>query len=182
MSNKNIDYRNLIQNQFQPKESRKQTVLLFILMLVLFAGFYYFSTHYQNKPQYILPPKINTENQTFAEVMSFIRSDNTDKIRYEEGFNCWDYTFRVLLNARWKGIASVPIAIQYEEPPGHMVIAFPTTDRGDVFIEPQNDQQIRLRVGQVYDGRKIRGFYYIDIFHPVPLANSPEYDPSIQLK
>ncbi len=181
MSNRNIDYRKLILNQLQPETSRKQMVIFFILMLLLFAGSYYYSTYYQNKPQYVLPPEYNTDNQTFDNVMSFIKSDNTDAIPYGEGFNCVDSVYRVWLNARWQGVFALLIVIQYEDPPGHMVIVFPTTDRGDVFIETQNDQQIRLVVGKNYNGRKIRGFYYIDD-NLIPLANSPEYDPNIEIE
>ena len=181
MSKPDFDYRNLIRNQFQPETSRKQGMILFILMLLLFAGFYYYSIYNQNKPQYVLPPKFNTENQTFDMVLSFIKSDDTDTIPYGEGFNCMDSVFRVWLNARWQGISAIPIAIQYEEPPSHIVIGFPTIDRSGVIFETQNDQQITLIVGKNYDGRKIRGFYILDLT-PIPLAGSPEYDTNIAIK
>jgi hypothetical protein len=181
MSSPDFDYRNLIRNQLQPDISRKLMAVLFILMLLFIAGLYYYSIHYQNKPQYILPPKSNTANQTFDQVISFIKGDNTDTIPYGEGFNCVDSVWRVKLNARWQGIVAFPVAIQYEEPPGHMVIVFPTTDRGDILIETQNDQQIRLKVGNDYDGRKIRGLYLLDLT-PIPIANSPEYEPNMEIK
>jgi len=181
MSRPNFDYRNLVRKQFPPETSGKQMVIFFILMLLLSIGYSYYLNYHQNKPQYVLPPKFNTENQTFDMVLSFIKSDDTDTIPYGEGFNCADSVFRIWRNAYWQGIQAVPIAIQYEEPPGHMVIGFPTIDRGDIFIETQNDQQIRLAVGQNYDGRKVRGFYILD-FVPIPLANSPEYDTNITFK
>lgn len=179
MSNKNTFNRNLIRNQFQPETSQKQMVVFFVMML-LFAGFVLF-TSLSNKPQYILPPEPNAENQTFDMVLSFIKSDNTDTIPYGEGFNCVDSVFRVWRNAEWQGIVARPIVIQYEEPPGHMVIGFSTVDRGVVFFETQNDQQIRPIVGQNHNGRKVRGFYYMGSIW-VPLVNSPEYDPSIVIK
>ena len=92
-----------------------------------------------------------------------------------------NFVFRVWGNAIWQGIKAVPIVIQYEEPPGHMVIGFPTIDRGSIFFETENDQRIRLKVGSNYGGRKIRGFYAMDAIF-IPLANSPEYDPSIVIK
>ena len=180
MSNPNIDYRNLIRNQLQPKPSRKDMVIVFILIL-LFAVLIIFNPFSSNKPQYVLPPPYNTENQTFDDVIAFIKSDDTNTIPYGEGFNCVDSVYRVFLNARWQGIAAVPIAIQYEEPPGHMVIGFPTVDKGFVFFETENDQRIYPIVGQNYNGRKVRGFYYLAA-NWVPLANSPEYDTSIEIK
>ena len=76
-------------------------------------------------------------------------------------------------------IRAYPIVIQYDESPGHMIIVFPTKDRGDIFIEPQNDWQVRPRVGQNYNNRKIRGFYVLD-YAPIPLDNSPQYDLNIK--
>jgi len=181
MSKPEFDYRNLIRNQFQPKTSRKQEAIIFVLMLLLFAGFYYYSIYYQNKPQYVLPPKYNTENQTFEKVVEFMKSDDTDRTPYGEGFNCWDSVFRVWLNARWQGILAIPIAIQYEEPPGHVVIGFPTIDRSGVIFETLNDKQITLIVGKNYNGRKIRGFYILD-FTPIPLEGSPEYDKNMVME
>lgn len=182
MSNQKTVYQSFLQNQHQPRTSNKQMLCFIVLMLILCAGLYYFLSVYHNKPQYILPPKYSNENQTYEKVMSFINSDDTDSIPYEEGFNCVDSVMRVWTNARWQGIIAFPIAIQYNEPPGHMVIGFPTIDKGDVFIETENDQRIRLKVGQNYGFRKIRGFYFMDTYHFVPLANSPEYDPSIVIK
>ena len=176
-----IDYRKLIRGELQPKLSRTRRAVFLTVMLLLFAGMVYFAIDYENKPQYVLPPKYNTENQTFDMVLSFMKRDNTDTIPYEEGFNCVDSVFRVWLNARWQGIKAVPIAIQYEEAPGHMVVGFPTIDRGDVFFDTLNDQQIRLTVGKNYNGRKVRGFYYMDATWS-PLANSPEYDTSMEIK
>jgi len=181
MSNSRIGYTKLIWNQPQPETSRKRMVIFLVSIILLVVGFMLFNQFASNKPQYVLPPKYNTENQTFDKVVAFIKSDDTNTMPYGEGFNCVNFVFRVWGNAMWQGIMAVPIVIQYEEPPGHMVIGFPTTDRGDVFFETENDQQIKLKVGSNYGGRKIRGFYAMDTIF-IPLANSPEYDPSIAIK
>ena len=78
-----------MQNRYQPKLSKKR-LAFFALMLLLCFGLYYFITVYQNKPQYVLPPKYSAENQTFDKIISLINSDNTDTIPYEEEFNCVD--------------------------------------------------------------------------------------------
>ena len=132
-----------------------------------------------NRPANVLPPKMDSQGQTYEQIINFVRSDDTDKTQYGIGFNCFDATFKIWRNATWKGIRAYPIVIQYDESPGHMIIVFPTKDRGDVFIEPQNDLQVRPRVGQNYNDRKVRGFYVLD-YAPLPLDNSPQYDLNIK--
>jgi hypothetical protein len=177
-----INLKNLLKNK-QPVSKRQWIAFWVFIGVVLIFG--YVSIYQQttglypitilNKPEAILPPQVDYKDQTYEKVIAFMKSDDTDSIPYSKGFNCVDSVFRIFLNARWQGITAVPIAIQYDEPPGHMVIGFPTIDKGDVFFETQNDMQIRPRVGDFYNGRKIRGFYYLDLF-PKPLENSPEYD------
>jgi hypothetical protein len=176
-----------VQDAMTPKKklTRKQTVAFRVILgllagLAVWFGYYYEQTgryplEFLNRPESILPPQMHSENQTYQQVIDFVRSDDTDTMSYEFGFNCVDATFRIWRSAAWHGIAAYPIVIQYNESPGHMVIAFPTNDRGVVFIEPQNDMQIRPRVGQDYDGEKVRGFYVLD-YNPLPLDASPPYD------
>jgi hypothetical protein len=161
------------------KNLTKKQVIIFWVSCVVLVGLAVWFAYYYNRAESILPPEMHSENQTYEQVIDFIRSDDTDTIPYEFGFNCVDATFRIWRSATWQGITAYPIVIQYNDSPGHMVIAFPTNDRGDVFIEPQNDLQIKLRVGQNYDGREIRGIYILD-YTPLPLGNSPPYDPNIK--
>lgn len=169
--------------------TKKQLIILYvvfalILGLVVWFGYYYEQTgryplSFLNRPESILPPEMHSEEQAYEQVIDFIRSDDTDTIPYEFGFNCVDAAFRIWRNATWEGIIAYPIVIQYNDSSEHMVIAFPTNDRGDVFIEPQNDWQIKLRVGQNYNGRTVRGIYVLD-YTPLPLGDSPPYDPNIE--
>lgn len=178
-----------IQDATKPrKKLMKKQLLGFCLIAVLFGIFIWFNIHYDitglyplsflNRLESILPPEMHSEEQTYEQVIDFVQSDDTDKIPYGVGFNCVDATFRIWRNAVWQGITAYPIVIQYNESPEHMVIAFPTNDRGDVFIETQNDLQIRLRVGQNYNERKVRGIYVLD-YTPLPLGDSPPYDTNI---
>ncbi|MGD9118794.1 MAG: hypothetical protein PVJ08_08730, partial [Dehalococcoidia bacterium] len=152
-------------------------MILFIAAIVCFSIFGPFSSH---EAQYLLPTDYDIEEQTLDDVIAFLAEDKTDTRQCEKGFNCVDFAFTVWLNARWEGIVAVPIAIQYEESPseessGHMVIGFPIGDKGFVLFEPQNDQQINLNVGQIYEDRKVKGLYYLDIVWK-PLPGSPDYD------
>ena len=179
MSEADFDSSKFIRDEFQQKLHRTKKQLGAWIALILFVAaslsILIFNPFSSNEPQYVLPPDYDVENQTLDEVIAFIKSDNTDTIPYGEGFNCMDSVYRVKLNARWQGIAAVPILIRYEEPPDHMVIGFPIGDKGLVLFEAQNDQQISLSVGQNYDGREVKGFYYMSITWK-PLGNSPEYD------
>jgi len=181
-----------IQDAIKPKKklTKKQITFLVIFALlfglVLYVGIYYEQTgryplEFLNIPEIVLPPEMHPEEQTCKQVIDFIQSDDTNTIPYGDGFNCVDAAFRIWRNAYWKGIAAYLIVIQYNEPPGHMVIAFPTNDRGDIIIEPQSDLQIRPRVGQYYDGRQVKGIYVFDC-DPLPLDDSPPYDSDIDPK
>lgn len=175
-----------IQDAIKPRKklTKKQSIILCVIFALFvisiwFVAYYDITGRYPlsflNRPESVLPPEMRIEEQTYKQVIDFIQSDDTDTISYGVGFNCVDATFRIWRNANWKGIIACPIAIQYNEPPGHMVIAFPTNDRGDVFVEPQNDLQIRPRVGQDYDGRKVRGIYVLNYTY-LPLDDSPPFD------
>jgi hypothetical protein len=180
-----------VQDAMTPKKklTRKQSIIFWVILavlagLVIWFGYYHDMTgrwplEFLNRPESILPPEMHSENQTYDQVINFIRSDDTNTIPYEFGFNCVDAAFRIWRNATWHGIVAAPIAIQYTDSPGHMVIGFPTNDKGDIFIEPQNDLQIRLRVGQEYNGGTVRGIYVVN-YDFTPLYDSPPYDPNIK--
>ncbi|MBN1643603.1 MAG: hypothetical protein JW856_02120 [Dehalococcoidales bacterium] len=181
--------RNLeIRNPTQNKAKNKQIVVFVLILVLVFIGLWFYSSYnstglfpvsWLNAQVTVLPPKDNPQNQTYEQVINFIRSDNTDHIPYGVGFNCVDASLKLWRNAEWKGIRAYPIIIQFvDQITGHVVVGFPTKDRGDVFIEPQNDQQIRLRAGFSYNGKIVRGFYLWDI-NPIPIGDSPEYDSTI---
>jgi len=180
-----------IQDVIKPRKklTRKQSIIVCVIFVVFMIAVVWFVSYYEetgryplaflNRPESILPPEMHSKEQTSQQVIDFIQSDDTDAIPYGFGFNCVDATFRIWRNATWKGTTAYPIVVQYNESLGHMVIAFPTNDRGDVFIEPQSDLQIRLRAGQNYNGRRIRGIYVLN-YTPLPLGDSPPFDPNIK--
>jgi len=179
-----------VQDAMTPKKklTKRQSIIFWVIFallfgLVLYVGIYYEQTgryplEFLNRTENILPPEMHLEEQTYDQVMDFIRSDDTDTIPYEFGFNCVDSAFRVWSNARWQGIGAAQIAIQYTDSSGHMVVAFPTNDKGDIFIEPQSDLQIKLRVGHKYNGLTVRGIYIVS-YNFTPLYDSPPYDSNI---
>ena len=175
-----------IQNVTGPsKKLSKTDWFALTLVALLLAALFWFGSHYEttgllplpflNRAETILPAQMRPEDQTYGQVMDFIRSDDTDTIPYRDGFNCVDAALRIWRNAYWKGITAYLIVIQYDQPPGHMVIAFATNDRGTIIIEPQSDSRIRPRVGQDYGGRQVSGIYALD-FDALPLDDSPPYE------
>ena len=186
-----VSFISKLRNAIQPKKklTRRQSVVFYVisgllLAAVIYFGFYYETTgrypiSFLNRTESVLPPKMDSQDQTYEQVIDFIRSDDTDETQYGVGFNCVDATFKIWRNATWEGIIAYPIVMQYDDSSGHMVIAFPTKDRGSVFIEPQNDLQITLRVGKNYNNKKVRGFYVLD-YTPLPLDDSPPFDPNIK--
>jgi len=169
-----------IPNAITPKKNlTKRQSIMFWTILAIALGLVIYFGYYYNRPEYILPPEMRLEEQTYQQVIDFIEADDTDTIPYEFGFNCVDAAFRVWRNACWQGIGAAQIAIQYTESSGHMVVAFPTNDKGDIFIEPQSDSQIKLRVGHKYNGLTVRGIYIVS-YNFTPLYDSPPYDPNIK--
>ncbi len=180
------------KSEAQDKPPKKLLRIILPILLVLAVVGVYFYQHYSdtglfpipalNKSESILPPEIHPTEQTYEQVMSFIVSDDTDTIGYGEGFNCVDASFRLCLNARWQGIAAYLIRINYEDSPTHhMVVAFPTADRGDLVVEPQGDIQVRPRIGRSYDGKIVDGLYILQMSW-VPIEGSPALDPGYEIE
>lgn len=91
------------------------------------------------------------QNPTYQEMKIFLAQDTTNLNKYEEDeYVCTDFAAAVNNNADSKGIRCAIVDIFYPEGYGHTIVAFETTDRGLIFIEPQFDQEVKLIVGQSY--------------------------------
>jgi len=87
---------------------------------------------------------------TYAEVLKFIAEDKTDKMEYiKDEFVCHEFAYMFKTNAYQKGYRCFFVHIGLADG-GHMIVGFNTTDKGMVFIEPQNDYFVDLRVGAHY--------------------------------
>jgi hypothetical protein len=111
---------------------------------------------------------INVENRAFNlrepkynEVLSFIRKDKTDQKEYhEDQFVCHDFSATVKTNAFYIGIHCYYVSIDFNEGPGHAIVAFDTSDRGLVFFEPQDDEEMDVDIGVRY--WRDNGDYLVD--------------------
>ncbi len=87
---------------------------------------------------------------TYRELQHFLDRDKTDEKKYvKDGYVCVDFAAAVNNNAEAKGIRSAYVSLVYPDS-GHAIVAFQTIDRGLVYIEPQLDREVKLKVGFSY--------------------------------
>ena len=100
----------------------------------------------------------NIRDPTYLEALSFIAADQTNNIPYDVNtFNCNDFSAMVKKNAFKVGYMSYYVYIDFKNT-SHSVVAFNTTDKGIVFIEPQYDQVVKIEIGNNYTSEN--GFVY----------------------
>ncbi len=87
----------------------------------------------------------------YDEMLDFLERDRTSEQEYVDSeYTCLDYAADVKANAAREGIRCAYVGIEYRGGSGHAIVAFDTTDRGLVFIEPQFDWEVELEVGRRY--------------------------------
>jgi hypothetical protein len=99
---------------------------------------------------------------TYKEVMAFIHLDKTDSNEYiEEKYVCTNFAADVKNNAFKNGYRCGYVSVRLAES-GHAIVCFNTTDRGLIFIEPQSDEVVTLRIGKPYWDRSRYSVDYND--------------------
>jgi hypothetical protein len=106
---------------------------------------------YQPAPEQKPPSEYALHNPTYQEMKTFLAQDTTDSNTYrEEEYVCVDFAAALNNNADAKGIRCAIVDIFHPGGYGHTIIAFETTDRGLIFIEPQFDREVKLTIGTSY--------------------------------
>jgi hypothetical protein len=101
-----------------------------------------------------LATRVDLRNPTYKELLDFLRHDKTDLKPYiKDEFICSDFAAVVNINAELEGIRAAWVVVFF--PPGelyhgHAIVAFETTDKGLVFVEPQLDKIAKLVIGESY--------------------------------
>jgi hypothetical protein len=91
------------------------------------------------------------KNPTSLEMKAFLAQDQTSANTYvEDKYVCVDFAAAVTNNAETQGIRCATVDLFYPDGYGHTIVAFDTTDRGLIYIEPQFDQEVKLAVGASY--------------------------------
>jgi predicted nuclease with TOPRIM domain len=88
---------------------------------------------------------------TYDEAIAFINSDKTDENEYTPNYVCYDFTADFNSNAFQMGYRCGFVYIEFSDS-AHAIACFNTTDRGLIYIEPQNDKIVDIAVGQIYFG------------------------------
>ncbi len=98
---------------------------------------------------------ITLKNPTFEEVKDFILKDPTSRNTFIlNEYECRHFATDVNNNADAAGLRCAFVLLCYKNGQ-HAVVAFDTTDRGMIFIEPQTDAAIQPEVGGTYEGQEI---------------------------
>jgi len=95
------------------------------------------------------------KNPTFQELRDFILSDPTSRNEFIlNQYECRHFATEVDNNAEAAGLRCAFVLLCFERGQ-HAVVAFDTTDRGLVYIEPQTDARIHPEVGGKYQANEI---------------------------
>ena len=98
---------------------------------------------------------IELKNPTFQELRDFILRDPTNRNEFVlNQYECRHYATEVNNNAEAEGLRCAFVLLCYDRGQ-HAVVAFDTTDRGLVYIEPQTDARIHPEVGGKYQAKEI---------------------------
>jgi hypothetical protein len=99
---------------------------------------------------------IELKNPSFQELKDFILRDTTSRNRFVlNTYECRHFATEVDNSAEAAGLRCGFVLLCFERGQ-HAVVAFETTDRGVIYIEPQTDAAIEVAVGGMYQGRQIK--------------------------
>ena len=109
---------------------------------------------------------------SYQEMKDFLEQDDTSEQEYlRNEYICVDFAANVKANAAEEGIRCAYVVIEYLGTNGHAIVAFDTTDRGLVYIEPQFDWDVEPEIG--------RRYYECVVPPPGQYMVEPEYDDTI---
>jgi hypothetical protein len=99
---------------------------------------------------------------TYQEALLFMASDQTDQNVYLSGqYTCENFASELKDSAFWTGFRCGYVIVNFDAGIGHAINVFNTTDRGMIFVEPQNDEIVTLTVGQHYLDRTVVRFIIV---------------------
>ena len=105
-----------------------------------------------SKPTLTATPTTYYRPITWMELVDFITDDHTNWNEYDiTDYNCLDYAVDLVGNAHAQDLKAWIVLVDFvDEAEGHAFVAFETSDRGIVYVEPQGDNTyLVLEVGQM---------------------------------
>jgi hypothetical protein len=101
-------------------------------------------------------------NTSLDEIKYFLEKDDTDKDKYEEGYNCVEFSMELARKMNWAGISAVCGRIDLSTGTSHMACIVKDTDGNWVWVEPQTDHiYSSLSIGDEYEGYEVTGLYVL---------------------
>jgi hypothetical protein len=101
-----------------------------------------------------IPHKYSLRDPTYSEVLNFIKWDETNLKKYvAENFEyvCIDYSIDVCKNAQARNLKCYVVELVFKNSTGaHILVGFNTIDKGWIFIEPQDDREVKVGIGIRY--------------------------------
>jgi hypothetical protein len=88
---------------------------------------------------------------TYAEAIEFIASDLTDQHEYSDYYVCYDFTSDFNANAEDQGYRCGFVYMTFSSG-AHAIACFSTVDEGIIYVEPQTDEIVAPKIGQIYNG------------------------------
>lgn len=93
----------------------------------------------------------NIRDPSYSEMLSFVESDKTQFHKYNVvSYNCFHFCSDFLNNAFEAGFKAGFVYVEFQDG-AHGLVCFDTVDKGLVFVEPQSDEVVALKVGYSYD-------------------------------
>lgn len=93
---------------------------------------------------------VELSNPTYEELIEFLSRDKTDTNLYTPGeYVSFDFAVELNNNAELEGIRAAFVTVIFPEK-RHGIVAFETTDKGLIFIEPQSDAEVNVEIGESY--------------------------------
>lgn len=86
---------------------------------------------------------------TYQEMLDFLVEDTADLI--EGKCVCMERAAALCAHAAALDIHVIVVFMNFKSGSGHVIVAFDTTDRGLIYIEPARDQEVEVAVGYDYN-------------------------------
>ncbi len=82
---------------------------------------------------------------TWMELQDFLAKDHTNWNKYTDEYVCVNFAMDLVANAKKQNINAWIVLVSFKDTPdGHAFVAFETTDKGIVWIDPQSDYSYRV--------------------------------------
>lgn len=111
-------------------------------------------TQKNNNKMLQVAPQYKLHDPTYAETMAFVQADQTDRKKgINNVYDCKHFAYDVKKSAGKRGLNCALVCIVFPDLNGHALVAFHTTDRGLIFIEPQSDKVVKVEKGVSYSAQ-----------------------------